>query len=279
MIGKIFASLTGAALMLSMPAAAQEDPADQRMAQVLAALETAFEAEPLTPEQEARLPAAQLAVGKLVPEGTMARMMRQVMGDMLDPMVSTLMAGGMEPGNIAEATGVPLEDLVTLDDASRAEITAILDPAFEQRGRLMIDHMTAAMGDMYAAMEPLMREGLTRAYAARFTDRQLADINAFFATPSGEVFARESLLVYSDPQAMSAVMKGMPMMMQAMPDMLAGMEAAQESLPPVRNYDGLEDAERARLAELLDISSEELQANMGWAAENSDEDSGTGWEE
>ena len=279
MIGRFFAAGAAAALMLSAPVSAQEAGESESMAGLFAALETAFAAQPLTSEQEARLPAAGQAVAKLVPEGTMARMMRRVLGEVLNPMVSTIMSGGMGTGDIAKATGIPLEDLAALDGTSRQEITEILDPHFEERGRVMINHMTGAMGDMYGQLEPYMREGLTRAYAARFDEQQLADINAFFATPSGEYFATESLMVYSDPQAMSAMMRGMPLIMEAMPAILAGMEQAQESLPPVRNYEALEDAERARLSQLLGISGEDLQTKMDWAPESSEERSGAGWEQ
>ncbi|HEX9805279.1 MAG TPA: hypothetical protein VGA34_00155 [Alteraurantiacibacter sp.] len=283
MVIKLVACVAGIALM-GTPLAAQ-DPvsdapsADAVMDEVLAKVAEAFAVVPLTPEQEARLPAATQVVGKMIPEGTYARMMEQVMGDMLNPLFDSLFAGGMAPRDLSEATGLAIYELIEMDDAERAEITGILDPDHDRRTQLRIEGITKTMADMYGQMEPFLRDGLTRAYAARFSDQQLADVNAFFATPSGAFYASEHLLVYSDPQTMSAVMQAMPIMFDAMPVMLAGIEEADEQLPPIRDYDSLDPSERARLAELLGISGEELEAGMGWAAENSDEDSGTGWEE
>jgi hypothetical protein len=46
---------------------------------------------------------------------------------------------------------------------------------------------------------PGMLTAMSRAYARRFTTPQLAELHAFFDTPTGQLYARESSGILSDP--------------------------------------------------------------------------------
>lgn len=266
-LAKFASGLAIAATLLASPAIAQDDTGE--MDQVMSAMQAAFPADPLTAEEDAKLPAASEAAAKIIPDGIYARMMEDVMGGMLGALAGQMT--NMSSYEIAAKLGVSPGEVDEYDEATRAEITNLIDPAFAQRGELSMKAMTASLTEIMTDMEPAVRKGLSRAYAQRFTAQQLADINAFFATPSGAVYASESMLVFTDPQVMSGSMEAMPKMMEAMPAMMASMEEATAELPPERGFADLSEDERTRLAELTGLSMEELAVQMEIAADDSDE--------
>ena len=134
----------------------------------------------------------------------------------------------------------------------------MLDPAYEARGDAMVGVLTSRMGGMFTAMEGPMREGLSKAYAVRFDDAQLADIAAFFATPTGGEYARESMALFADPQVMQASMQALPAMMSGFGDIESAMREAMAALPAERGYGDLTEAQRERMAELLDVDPAQL---------------------
>ncbi|QUL37449.1 DUF2059 domain-containing protein [Erythrobacter sp. JK5] len=217
------------------------------------------EAEPLSAEQTARLPAAELVVERIFPAGTYARMMEDTMKPMMDGMMGSFM--DLPINEIAKLTGLYTEDMPELGDGSVNEIMAILDPAFRDRSRMIADTTIQLVSDTMSRIEPSYRAGLARAYAVRFTEAELADLNAYFATPTGAKYAGESMLIYTDPQVMSAMNEMMPAMMGMMPEMMEQIAAANEQFPPARTYSELSPQEQARLSELLGVSPEELRAS------------------
>lgn len=66
------------------------------------------------------------------------------------------------------------------------------------------------------------------------------------------------MALFADPQVMQAMMQAMPAMMSGLGDLNAAMIEAMAALPAQRGYDDLSAAERARLAELLDVQAESL---------------------
>lgn len=271
MMKRYLAKLTGGfalALALSAsPVAAQDDAGE--MDDMVSAMQAAFAADPLTAEEETRLPAASAAVAKVMPDGIYARMMKDMMGGMFGALAGQL--DTMPSYEIAVKLGVPPEQVAEFDKATRKEITDLIDPAFAQRGKLSMEAMTTSLTDLMAEMEPGVRSGLARAYAQRFTAGQLADINAFFATPTGAVYASESMLVFTDPQAMAGSMEALPKVMEAMPVMMASMTAATAELPVERGFSDLSETERTRLAELTGLSMEDLATGMELGALEGDE--------
>ena len=86
-------------------------------------------------------------------------------------------------------------------------------------------------GKVSAIIDPRMREGLARAMARRFDAQQLADINRFFATPSGPAFAGQYMQLWVDPDMMRSLFGSMPEMMKLMPDMMQKLKAANDKFP------------------------------------------------
>ena len=259
---KIVNAMAAAALVCAVPAAAQEDPEHSESAMSPGDLDEfagmmagLFQTEPLTEEQSARLPAAQAVVGEMMPDGFYGEMMAGMMDKMLRPMLTMFSQPEFVLG--ARLT-VDAEAIEALEEAEQAELTAMLDPAYQARGDAMVAVLTSRMGGMFTAMEGPMREGLSKAYAVRFDDSQLADIAAFFATPTGGEYARESMALFADPQVMQASMQALPAMMSGFGDIESAMREAMEALPAERGYGDLTEAQRERMAELLDVDPAQL---------------------
>ena len=257
----VYAAACGAALVAT-PLAAQaqtgaatEEVSQQRLQDISSMMSNLFVADPLTAEQEARLPAAQAVVGAMMPEGFYGTMMAGIVDKMMRPMMTMFSS----PEIILSARlDLDEEAIGQLTEAEQAEISAMLDPAFDQRVDAIIGVMTEKMGGMFAVMEDPMREGLSKAYAVRFDDNQLADIAAFFATPTGSVYAKESMALFSDPQVMQASMKALPAMMSSFGNIETAMEESMANLPKEAAYSDLTAAQRQRLAELLGVEPEDL---------------------
>ena len=224
-------------------------------AAVLAMMSGLFQAEPLTAEQEARLPAATAIVATMMPEGFYGEIMR----DMMEKTMRPMMAMFSEPDFLL-ASRLTLDEaaLAELSDAEKQELLTMLDSAWDQRADTMVDALISNMGGAFAAVEPPVRAGLAKAYAVRFDEAQLADISTFFATPTGGEFARQSMALFADPQDMGATMEAMPEMIGSFTEMETAMEAALESLPAERDYADLSMAQRARMADLLGVEPDAL---------------------
>ena len=259
---KIVNAMAAAALVCAVPTAAQEDPEHSESAMSPGDLDEftgmmagLFQTEPLTEEQNARLPAAQAVVGEMMPDGFYGEMMAGMMDKMLRPMLTMF----SQPEFVLGARlAVDAETIEALEEGEQAELTAMLDPAYEARGDAMVGVLTSRMGGMFTAMEGPMREGLSKAYAVRFDDAQLADIAAFFATPTGGEYARESMALFADPQVMQASMQALPAMMSGFGDIESAMREAMTALPAERGYGDLTEAQRERMAELLDVDPAQL---------------------
>ena len=234
---------------------AEPDSAEelQELASMMSGL---FQGEPLSAEQEARVPAAQAVVLTMMPDGFYTDLMNDMMDQMLRPMMSMFSNPDFVLGNRLE---VDPEMLAALDEAEKRELVTMLDPAHEKRGDAMVEAMTGNMGGVFANIEGPMREGLAKAYAVRFDAAQLTDIANFFATPTGALYAREQLALFSDPRVIQASMQAMPTMMGNMGDMENGIVEAMEALPAERSYADLSARERSRMSELLAISPAELE--------------------
>ena len=265
MIKRALFATTASLALFAVPLAAQDDVEtvkSEEMSQEDAdALGAMFgnmfgEAEPLSPEQEARMPTAEMVVEKIFPAGTYAKMMNDTMKPMMDGMMGSFM--DLPINEIAKLTGLYGEELPELGEGSVNEIMAILDPAFEDRTRLITDVTIKLVTDTMTQIEPGYRAGLARAYAVRFTQEELADLDAYFSTPTGATYAGESMLIYTDPQVMASMNEMMPAMMSMMPTMMEEIAKASEQVPPARTFSDLSDAEKAELAELLGLTEEAL---------------------
>ena len=265
MIKRAFIATTASiALFAGSPLAAQDggtvesEELSQEDADALGAMfgNMFGEAQPISAEEEARMPSAEAVVGKIFPEGTYAKMMNDTMKPMMDGMMGSFM--DLPINEIAKLTGLYGEELPEMGEGPVNEIMAILDPAFEDRTKMIADVTIQLVTDTMTQIEPGYRAGLARAYAVRFTQEELADLNAYFSTPTGAKYAGESMLIYTDPQVMASMNEMMPAMMSMMPTMMEEIAKASEEFPEPRTFSDLSDAEKAELAQLLGTTQEAL---------------------
>ena len=249
-----------------------EDEGDGEMdaaalAMITGILGAMFEADPLTPEAEARLPAATSVAASLVPEGVYGEMMGQMMDSFLSPILKLAEAdgGGMSASDLTEYTGLYGEDLESLSPEQRVELTEIFDPVYETRSKAQLDMIVGTANAVFATLEPGVRDGLAKAYASRFEESELTALNAFFATPVGAKYASQSLVINTDPQVISGMIQSIPNLLEQMPAVLEAIESAEAGLPEPRRYDDLTPAEQRRASEILGVEQTELRESMAAA--------------
>lgn len=266
MKGSIAALLGAGLMLLSVPAAAQEKnakPTEQETGEAVAEMmKSMFKVEPLTTEQQTRLPQAQALVARIMPPGTMNQIMGGMFDKFLGPMMS--MAGEASSSDVARELGVEGEEL-ELEDEQAAQIAAILDPVWKERREAEMAAMQQAMSTVMTAMEPSMRKGMSEAYAIAFTSAEMTDIDRFFATPSGASFARKSYALASDPRILSASMESLPQMMAQFKVMEEDMKAVSAKFPARRSYADLSPAQRDEIAKATGLSQDEIEAGMARA--------------
>ena len=85
--------------------------------------------------------------------------------------------------------------------------------------------MFAKFGDV---AEPKFREGMSRALARKFDARQLTEIQAFLATPTGAAYGREMVGLWFEPDVIRGTFEIFPEMMKMAPSM-AGDAAALDA--------------------------------------------------
>ena len=256
---KLLIAFAGPLVLAAQPVAAQDEGAgDAAMEDAFAVMAGMFEVEPLTPEQEARMPAARALIDRIMPEGTMAEVMAGTFDGLLGPMLAATSTDSAS--RLSEM--LSYADVADLSDDEAREALAIIDPAWEERYGLMVEAMESSVTAMMTRMEPVMRNVMAELYAIHFSDQQLADIDGFFATETGAYFARQSYLLVNDPRIMAALFEDPELLMGATFDMIAELETAQASLPATRLYADLTEEQRARLASLTGLSKEELEAAL-----------------
>lgn len=226
---------------------------------LFAGMMNAFAAEPLTPEQEARLPMAQDLVDRIVPPDAL----QSVMFPMLGTLVAPLTEDGEPQASVFVANQLGLSAFdIDMTEAQAEAAAALLDPAWREREQRKAAAMPAMMASMTGAMEEPIRRVMAELYAIYFNDEELADIATFFATPSGATYARQSFSMTSDPRLAMMVLQQMPVIMEAAMAMEVELEASMADLPAPRTLADLTPTERKGLAQLVGMSVEELELQM-----------------
>lgn len=236
----------------------EQAPSDdmQGMAALAGMLGGAMKPEPLTPEQQARLPQATAIIDRIMPRGAMADMSQQMFGGFLGGFGEMIPSGAR--GAVAQALGLAPGDLADLTDAEAAELANLFDPAWEKREAATKGLVGELMGEVMNTIEPGLRRAMAELYAIRFTSTELAAIDAFFATPAGTKYARESLSMSSDPRLMAATMESMPAMFASIAGMETKMKEGMAGLPEPRRFANLSDKERERVVKLTGLAIEDL---------------------
>lgn len=255
-------ALAAPLVLAGQPVAAQDEAVDDELAKEMAAFAQAYKVEPLTAEQEARLPLARSVIDQVIPAGSMNALTSKMLDGLFFPIASMADATGPD---LAAFIGYDKSEL-TLTDGEVAEIAAIVDPAWQERQRVDLTVTQDLVRKFMVKIEPAMREGMSEAYAANFTTDQLNDLKAFFDTPTGTIFARKSLDLASDMRMVRASIERMPEMVQEFSKMDEKMDeaiaAATASLPERRTFETLSPAQKKQLMKITGLSEEDLEIGM-----------------
>ncbi|MXO91274.1 DUF2059 domain-containing protein [Pontixanthobacter aquaemixtae] len=265
MFRKVIFTIGASIALTAQPLAAQ----DTAEVDPFAALTGMFEVEPLTAEQEARLPLAKGIVDKMIPDGAMREMMEGMFSGSFGDLMSlgAMMEEESPAAFVAGQLGLEQSD-ISLTSAQASELANMFDPARLERKQKEAEIMPGVMGEMMDVMEPPMRKAMSELYAIHFTQPQLVEIDGFFSTETGAIFARKSFTMASDPRVMSATMEALPAMMGQIGAIEKKMKEAAADLPAARSFEELSEQEQARISELTGFPVDNLRE---WSVASGDD--------
>ncbi|MBB6427040.1 DUF2059 domain-containing protein [Sphingopyxis sp. JAI128] len=238
-------------------AAQQKAKMEREMDEAIALIEKMFDTGDLPPVDPARLALAQKAMGALVPSGSLERMMDNLYGKMFKTLMGEF--GGQSDMMLSIKTGVESDQIATLDEATKAKVSDMFDPYRKEREEQITKVVKPLISEVLADMEPPMREGLAKAYARKFTEAQLTDLNGFLATPTGTLYANEWMALQADPEVMLSIIKAVPPLITKFVDRAPQIEKDMKELPKEKQLSDFSDKELAQLAKLMKVDAKVLQ--------------------
>jgi len=229
----------------------------KEMDQAIALVEKMFDTSSLPPIDPARLTLAQQTMGALIPVGSLEKMIDNMYGKMLKTLLGEL--GGQSDLMLSIKTGVESEQIAKLDEPTRAKIADLFDPHRKEREDQIMRVLRPLISEALADMERPMRDGMAKAYARKFSAPQLADLNTFLATPTGNIYASEWMALQADPEVMVAVMKALPPLITKFMDRGPQIEKDMKELPKEKQLADFSDKELASLAKLMKVDVQVLK--------------------
>ncbi|AJA09751.1 hypothetical protein SKP52_14335 [Sphingopyxis fribergensis] len=240
-------------------AAAEEAKAkmQKEMDEAIALVEKMFDTSSLPPIEPARLALAQKTMGALIPAGSLERMMDNLYGKMFKTIMGEF--GGQSDLMLSIQTGVESDQIATLDEATKGKVADMFDPHRKEREDQITKVIKPLISEVLGDMEPPMREGMSKAYARKFTAAQLTDLNGFLATPTGALYANEWMALQADPEVMVAVVKAIPPLVTKFIDRAPELEKDFKDLPKEKQLSDFDDKELAKLAKLMKVDVKVLK--------------------
>lgn len=206
----------------------------------------------------AKAEAARSVAAKLMPAGTMRRLLTQPLNMKVIALVYSYSTAPVE--RLAQEMGARLpEEGRDGPPMVRIRLREIIDPAAEQR--IAIAHPIIAEAAAVAAerTEPKLREALALAYSERMTLAELHALDRFLSTPDGAAFVRATADLEADLDVFSARQTLDAATIDAVAASLPRIEQAAAALPKIRSLRDLTPGERAEAAQLLGVATEERQ--------------------
>ena len=219
--------MAAAGLAMATTAAAQTTPAATATGVRTQPAPVLF---PIAPVDPVRLAAARPVIDRVWPLGTYARVMHVAMDQLVLGTMARVFA--MKPDELAAAVGAPA-GLAPVGTETIGQLAAKDDPYFRQRLDITMRVTTDEVVRLMTEVEPGIRDALAHSYARRFTVAELAELNRFFATPTGTAYAQDATTLMMSPDMMAAMQASIPRMIQDMPALAARIADATKGLPPV----------------------------------------------
>jgi hypothetical protein len=178
---------------------------------------------PAGPEPDpARLALARQATMTMFPRGTLGQAMTGFVNRTADrvlDMSEADFAAMMPPGGESKPKGSKAKKSKAPSTEPLRVTLARKEPNFDAKLaaiRAFAGIMFVKVGD---AVEPKFREGMARALARKFDDRQFAEIQTFLQTPTGAAYGREMVGLWFEPDVMRGSFEMLPELMKMAPDL------------------------------------------------------------
>lgn len=172
---------------------------------------------PAGPEPEpARLAIARDATIRMFPKGAYAQAMNSFVDRTVDHVLS------MSEADIADLAPPGKKSAKPSKPPSTEPLRLTLtrkDPNFDAKlaaGKAFAQVMFTKVAD---AAEPRFREGMARSLARKFDARQLGEIQAFMATPTGAAYGRQMIGLWFEPDVIRGTFEAFPEIMRLMPEL------------------------------------------------------------
>ncbi|SEH11577.1 hypothetical protein SAMN05428974_0262 [Sphingopyxis sp. YR583] len=262
-----------AEVVVAEPAQVEEEPASdfdseayakeqkakmqKEMDEAIALIEKMFDTSSLPPIEPARLALAQKTMGQLIPAGSLEKMMDNLYGKMFKTLMGEF--GGQSDLMLSIKTGVESEKIAALDEATKTKVADMFDPHRKEREDQITRVIKPLISEVLGDMEPPMREGMSKAYARKFTAAQLTDLNGFLATPTGTIYASEWMALQADPEVMVAIIKAVPPLINKFIDRAPQIEKDMKDLPKEKQLSDFSDKELGQLAKLMKVDVKVLK--------------------
>lgn len=227
------------------------------MDKAIAMVEKLFGTKDLPPVDPARLALAQKTTAALIPAGGLEKMLDNLYGKMFQTFLDEM--GATSDLSLSIKTGVDSETIAALDADTKKAVADVFDPYRKQRDDQMIKIIRPLLSEFLTDLEPSMRDGLAHAYARKLTAAQLTELNAFFATPTGSVYASESMALGADPEVMVTMMKALPPVISKFIDKGPTLEKQFKDVPKEKSLTDMTDADLAKLAKLMKVDVKVLK--------------------
>lgn len=229
----------------------------KEMDEAIALVEKMFDTSSLPPIEPGRLTLAQKTMSALIPAGSLEKMIDNLYGKMFKTIMGEF--GGQSDLMLSIQTGVESDQIAKLDEATKGKVADMFDPHRKEREDQITKVIKPLISEVLGDMEPPMREGMSKAYARRFTAAQLTDLNGFLATPTGTLYANEWMALQADPEVMVAVVKAVPPLITKFIDRAPELEKDFKDLPKEKQLSDFDDKELAKLAKLMKVDVKVLK--------------------
>jgi hypothetical protein len=183
---------------------------------------------PQADPEPARLALARTTIDGFMPAGSYGRMLNVMTDKVMTDIYGRVM--GMTGNELSNIIGLPIASGKDAGLTLRQKASAG-DPLFEARAQAYAAAVKIEMATSMGIFEPKLREGMARAMARRFNAVQLAELNRFFATETGQALGHDWMLLLIDWDVTRGIFASLPELMRAMPQSAKRFEAIDKQYP------------------------------------------------
>lgn len=235
-------------------------PMQKELAAVTKMVEEWLGVKDLPPVDELRLATARTLVAPITQRSSLEKTFESLYGRMFTSFsdISTK----ADRAKLLRIIGVPEEQIAHISDADLNRVSDILNPHRAAQEQYLRAAVRPLADEVYTVLQPAMQEGLARAYARRFTNAEMTEVNNFFQTPTGGAFASELLALQSNPEVIVSMLRAAPDLITRIQKLAPQLEASFSAMPQPRDLHQLSDREQKQIADILKINVKKVKAAL-----------------